>query len=118
MLSNVSKTEPLPPEIARILEFFEAHCSEPLNIRRLASEWGMSLPTLNKRFRAAVHMTPYQYLLRLRLQRAAYLLQTDDWTIKEVAELAGYRNPLHFSSEFHRFHGCSPREFRKKLHSF
>ncbi len=117
MLSNVSKAEPVPAEIARILEFFESHCSEPLNIRRLASEWGMSLPTLNKRFRAALHMTPYQYLLRLRLRRAAYLLQTDEWTIKEIAEMAGYRNPLHFSSEFHRFHGCSPREFRKKLRS-
>ena len=117
MLSNVSKTGPVPAEIAKILEFFETHCSEPLNIRHLASEWGMSLPTLNKRFRAAVHMTPYQYLLRLRLRRAAYLLQADDWTIKEIAEMAGYRNPLHFSSEFHRFHGCSPREFRKKLRS-
>ena len=104
MLSNVSKTGPVPAEIAKILEFFETHCSEPLNIRHLASEWGMSLPTLNKRFRAAVHMTPYQYLLRLRLRRAAYLLQADDWTIKEIAEMAGYRNPLHFSSEFHRFH--------------
>lgn len=117
MLSNVSKTGPVPAEIAKILEFFETHCSEPLNIRHLASEWGMSLPTLNKRFRAAVHMTPYQYLLRLRLRRAAYLLQADDRTIKEIAEMAGYRNPLHFSSEFHRFHGCSPREFRKKLRS-
>lgn len=49
------------------------------------------------------------------MHRAVTLLQTDAWAIKEIAEMCGYRNALHFSSEFHRTYGCSPREYRKKL---
>ncbi len=115
MLSNVHQEQPLPREIAQILDFFEEHCSEELNMTRLAESYGMTLPTLNKRFRAALHMTPYQYLIKLRMHRALSLLQTDEWAVKEIAEMCGYRNPLHFSSEFHRVFGCSPREFRKKM---
>ena len=35
-------------------------------------------------------------------------------SIKDIADRVGYRNQLYFSSEFRRFSGMSPREFRKK----
>ena len=115
MLANVHQAQPLSQDVAEILDFFEEHCSEEVNMRHLAERYGMTLPTLNKRFRSALHMTPYQYLIKLRMHRAVTLLQTDAWAIKEIAEMCGYRNALHFSSEFHRTYGCSPREYRKKL---
>ena len=65
------------------------------------------------RFRAGFHLTPYRYLMRARLLRAARLLCESRLTVKEIGALVGYGSPFHFSTEFTRFHGRSPREFRR-----
>lgn len=80
----------------------------------LAEELGVSLPTFNVRFRASFGETPYQYLIRMRLLHAARLLGGSRLTVKEISQLCGYGNPFHFSTEFTRFHGCPPREFRRR----
>jgi len=116
MIANVQSSRQIPQDIAKILDYFEQHSMEHLNMKQIAAHSSISLPTLNKRFYAVMQMTPYQYLIRLRMHRAAYFLRENELAVKEISEMAGYNNPLHFSSEFRRLHGCSPREYRKKYH--
>lgn len=113
MLANTNLSQPVPLALTVLKEYLEQHFSEDLNMRLLAANHNMSLPTMNKLFRAVLHTTPYQYLIQVRMHRAAYLLAENHLTIKEISALIGYNNPLHFSSEFHNMHGCSPREYRK-----
>ena len=114
-IANAAKCQPIPQDIADIQSYFEKHYAENINMKQVAAEFNMSIPTLNKRFSNALHMTPYQYLIQLRMHKASCLLAGNKLTIKEIAAMVGYNSPLHFSTEFRRMHGCSPRHYRLKL---
>lgn len=118
LMADLLRTSPVPPETAEIQAWLDEHFAEPLRMEQLAAKYGMSLPTFNNRFREAFNMTPYQYLIQTRLLYAARLLGESSLTIKEICSQSGYGSPFHFSAEFSRFYGCSPREFRRKNREF
>lgn len=113
LTADLRRASPVPADMAALRDYLEDHLAEPLNMERLAAENRMSLPTLNKRFRAAFNLTPYRYLMQARLLRAARLLGGSGLSVKEIGARVGYGSPFHFSAEFTRFHGRSPREFRR-----
>lgn len=114
LLAELHRADPVPAEIDAVRSRLERNFLEPFRMEALAAELGVSLPTFNVRFRESFGETPYQYLIRMRLLHAAKLLAGSRLTIKEISQLCGYGNPFHFSTEFSRFHGCPPREFRRR----
>lgn len=57
------------------------------------------------------HVTPYHYLLRLKMNHAAGLLLESGALVKEVAGQLGFADPFHFSRVFKATFGLSPRKF-------
>lgn len=57
--------------------------------------------------------TPYKYLIELRIKLAIQLLQTTNFSIKEVAEKCGFYNAAYFSKIFKEYHSVPPGSFRK-----
>ena len=57
--------------------------------------------------------TPYQYLTRLKMNKAAELLEDSTMLIKEISAAFGYDDPFHFSRIFKNVLGISPKEFRR-----
>ena len=113
LIADEKKRSPIPPDICRIMSIMEEHIGKPLLMKDLAKNFGMSLPTLNAKFREYLHQTPYQHLIHLRMQRAVSLLASMS-SIKEIAVRCGYPTPLHFSAEFKRCFGMSPRKYRRE----
>ena len=65
-------------------------------------------------FRQEMHTTPHKYLMNLRLQSAADILQAGtSGSITEIARMCGYHDPLYFSRMFKKKFGLSPREYAK-----
>lgn len=65
-------------------------------------------------FRRFGRESPFQYLLHLRLNRAAELLLTTDWLIKDVASRLLFTDAFNFSRTFRSSFGVSPNELRKR----
>ena len=59
------------------------------------------------------HHSPYQLLLRLKMQHAAEQLQNPVLLVKQVAEAAGFADPFQFSRTFKREFGLSTDAFRR-----
>ncbi len=59
--------------------------------------------------------TPYQLIMRIRMEKARQLLIKEAWGIKEISEAVGYSSPYHFSSIFKRYYHLSPTEYRRRL---
>jgi AraC-like DNA-binding protein len=97
--------------VLKLREELENHMTEKISMATLAKKYNMSLPVLNRIFRQNMHQTPYQYLIRLRMETALRLL-TENLRIKEIAARVGYADPLHFSAAFRKLYRCSPRAFR------
>lgn len=65
-------------------------------------------------FKRYCHIPPSQYIMGLKLNKAANLLLTTNDKIKEIAEQVGFGDPYHFSKNFKQFHGHSPNHYRCK----
>ena len=110
------KVSPLRPSmLQRISDFIDANLAADISLRALAELCAMSVEHFLRSFRAATGKTPYQYVLELRLAKAALLLKSDPAPVSAIAPECGFRNLSHFSLRFRAHFGTSPSQFRREL---
>ncbi len=108
-----SLREAAPHLAARVAATLEAHIDdETVSIERIARSLGHSRRRLELAFRAGCGQSPYQWLLRRRIDRAKNLLATTRLKIQEVGLRCGYSRQQQFSATFRRQVGLSPSHFR------
>jgi AraC-like DNA-binding protein len=91
----------------------EQHFVRLRTLEQIATECGMNSAYLCRLFRRFDHQSPYQHLLRLKMNHAAMLLQQPGTLVKDAAVIVGFRDTFHFSRVFHNVLGASPTEFRR-----
>lgn len=84
----------------------------PLSVDALAREAGMSGPVFHRAFKAVTGTSPLQYLKATRLARAKGFILAQGMPASEAGRRVGYDNPSHFSREFKKHFGVSPRDAR------
>lgn len=93
-----------------------AHLGEPLSVRDLARVCGVGVTSFTSSFREAAGVTPHRYLRRTRIERSCELLRTTRLSIREVAEIVGFRGQSHFCSAFVAERGLTPSAYRSASH--
>lgn len=89
--------------------------SEPdFSIEDFAREAAMSRVQLHRKLRALVNQSASEFLMAIRLKRAAELLKQKTGNISEIAYDVGFNNPSYFTSNFTKHYGLSPSEYLKK----
>lgn len=84
-------------------------------IEELAHHFSISESTLLKTFKKVYRISPKQFLDQLRNNEARYLLSQPNILISEIAELVGYSSVSHFSRQFKKWNGMSPKEYKEYL---
>ena len=97
---------------ANIKEFIDRNYAKPLTVAALARRARLSPFHFIRTFRAAVGMTPHQYVRERRLERARHLLSTTSMPVTEVCQAVGFTSLGSFSTLFRRATGQSPNAFR------
>ena len=105
--------QPLDPIVANILEQLQDRLADPPTLEELGEVSGYSAQHLNRLFKQTVGVTPLQYLLRLRMDRAAQLLVDGQWTVAAVGQAVGYDSPFYFSRVFRKHFGLSPSQYQQ-----
>ena len=85
---------------------------ETFSVEKLASEVAQSRGNLHKRLRELLGESPSELIRRLRLERAAQLLEAEAGSVAEVAYAVGFKSVAHFSNAFHEHHGVRPSAWR------
>jgi AraC-like DNA-binding protein len=98
--------------IASTLSYMKEHLDKPLRAATLASVAKMSLPHYFVIFKRCTGSTPIDYFIRLRMERARELLATTSCSVKEIAGLLGYDDPLYFSRVFKSVNQSTPTQYR------
>ena len=80
----------------------------------LASQFGLSVRSLNRRFTAATGYGPQGYLQRVRMRHAQRLLETTSEPVDQTRRSAGYRDPAAFRRAFKQATGLSPNGYRNR----
>lgn len=105
---------PKEPEKARILKrYIDEHIEQSFSVEQLAGLIFHSPSQTIRIFREAYGCTPYEYILRRKIQRACALLTQTNLQVQEIAERLHFADAHYFSATFRRRMGVTPREYRK-----
>ncbi len=100
-------------QIARALRHLHAHPETPWTLASLAESIGLSRAALAKRFKKLTGVPMFDYLTRVRMQRARELLRETQLPLYEVAGRVGYESDLAFTRTFKKHVGTTPTRYRK-----
>jgi AraC family transcriptional regulator len=113
---RISSTKPLLPKILRrIQERIEAELNRQLSLHALAKESGYSRAHFLRMFRAATGLTPHQYVLERRLNRAQQLLKQKQTALADIAVACGFSSQTHMTDSFRNHLGITPGEYRRSF---
>jgi len=99
--------------IRNAMDYFKANMHKSITITQVAYMLGLSAEHFIRVFREEMHMTPYQYFMRLRTEAAAAELITTDLPVSEIAERYAFENQFHFSKVFKKCTGFTPTAYRR-----
>ncbi|MBE6546672.1 MAG: helix-turn-helix transcriptional regulator [Ruminococcaceae bacterium] len=100
--------------IAPAVEAIERDFTDPsLTVAALAERCGISEVYFRSIFIHSFGVSPKEYLIRRRIEYAKQLLIQGELKISKIAQLCGYGEPCHFSREFKRMTGVSPKEYEE-----
>jgi AraC family transcriptional regulator len=99
--------------LKQAIEYIQAHLGENLSLREIADELGMSQYYFCRLFKRSTGVSPHQYLMQQRVEKAKYLLKQSNLTVTSVALECGFANQSHFAKYFHKCTGLNPKAFRR-----
>lgn len=102
-------------QLQPVLDWLEVHYGDPnVGIEQMAELLKLTSRQMNTLFQTAFHVSPYAYLIRLRLKKSKELLLLDRrLTITEVASKVGFRDASHFVASFRKQLDITPEKFRQ-----
>jgi AraC-like DNA-binding protein len=100
-------------EFGPVLAHLRDHYNAPITNRQLARLAHMSVRAFERKFHASFHLTPQKYLRKLRLRMASRALVYTGESLAEIAWACGFSDQSHFTREFRRHFGRTPRDYRE-----
>jgi AraC-like DNA-binding protein len=101
-----------PSHVERLVQrakfLMEENIYGEINLSAICDSLGVSASRLNEVFKAYTSMTPYQYFINIKIQKAKELLSRSDSSIKETAFRLGFKDEYYFSRLFKGKTGVSP----------
>lgn len=99
-------------QLGPVLQYVQAHISEELSVEKLARVGGFSAVHFHAVFKKEFGVGPMKYVWRMRLDLASRRLATKDWTLSQIADSVGFKDPFHFSHAFKAHFNMSPKAYR------
>lgn len=101
-------------QVSRALRVMQSKFAEKLDVDQLATIANMSSSSFHKAFKEVTSESPLQYLKKIRLNKARYLMVQENIKAYIAATEVGYESPSQFSREFKRYFGQSPAEMLRE----
>ena len=99
--------------VAKVIQYIQAHFSEPLRVRELAARAGFSAYQFEQRVRKIFQLTVGQLIQKTRMEFAVRQLRETENPIATVALDCGYSDQSAFARQFRQAVGLSPAEYRR-----
>ncbi|MGH7182619.1 MAG: AraC family transcriptional regulator [Nitrospiraceae bacterium] len=98
--------------LKRVTDYIEAHLDEDISLSALAEVAGMGTHYFCELFKQSMPLSPYQYVLQKRIERAKGYLREPHLKMIDVGVAVGFKNQSHFARVFKRIVGATPTQFR------
>jgi AraC family transcriptional regulator len=101
-------------QLSMIDELIDTHLGGRISLIDFAGRLGVSVRHFCRAFRASKGLSPHQYVIRRRVERARSLIEAGDLTYPEAAEMAGFADHSQMTKTFRRVLGVTPSHFRNR----
>lgn len=101
--------------IVTALKFIHHHVDRDLKVEDIVREVPLSRRSLEKRFLETTGYPIYKYILNLRIEKFAELLERTDKSISEIAHELGLNDTKNIARQFRQLKGTTPRGYRQRL---
>jgi DNA-binding response OmpR family regulator len=102
--------------LQKVMDKINEHVSDhSLNVEMLIKELAISRSVLQRKLLSLTGETPGELIRRVRLKKAAVLIEQNFGNISEIALEVGFNNPAHFSEAFKKQFGHSPFHYHQKF---
>ena len=111
-----SVTGKLPQyKLQQIIDYISAYLDRDLSIRELSNVVQMSPHYFSRLFKITTGITPHQYIIRCRIERAKNLLQQNQLSIANIAKEVGFADQSHLHRHFKRLVGVTPKSYLREF---
>lgn len=107
-----SRSAHYPAPVRAAVEFMEQNLKKNPKLPAIAGAAGLSVRHCIRVFQHHLHQSPRSFFIGLRISVAKTMLMHSGLSIKQIGNDIGYEDPFHFSAQFKRRTGLSPRAFR------
>ncbi|MBW5449420.1 response regulator [Cohnella sp. CFH 77786] len=102
-------------QIRDIKSYIDQHYFEDVKISTFTEKYYLSREYLMKLFKQEYGYGIYEYVLKVRMEKAKELLQAPELKIQNIADMLGYKDKNYFSKAFKNYCGLSPTEYRQQI---
>lgn len=102
------------PVVDRAIAYIQTHLSEKLSVEEISANAGYSASYFSHMFAEETGMSPYQFVMKSRVEHAMQLLKTTRLSVQEIAFQCGFNSAANFCYTFRRMISLSPHEYRKR----
>jgi len=99
--------------VTKAIKWIEVNYSRNMTIEEISDFVGLNRKYFSKLFKQSIGMSPQNFLIELRFNRACELMKNPYLSIGEISRSVGYADPLLFSRVFKKFKGLPPNSYRK-----
>lgn len=111
-MSNSLKQTLSDRQLLQVMNYISDRLADNVQLSDLAELLAMSQFHFSRCFKQSTGVSPYQYVLQQRIERAKHLLKTTQLPIMEIALLCGFSSHSHLGKWFRQYVGVSPKIFR------
>ncbi len=109
LIASDKKISVSDASFSKCLRYMELNFSDPeLDVEKVCEYGFVSVSSLQRAFREHLGMSPKQYLIKLRMNKALELLTANELTVKEISFLCGFSDEKYFSRAFKERYGYPP----------
>ena len=102
----------------KCIHYMDAHfCDPDLDVKRVCEAGFISRSNLYRLFLSRFGISPKQYIIKQRLNKALKLLVGEEYSVKEISSLCGFSDDKYFSRIFKEKYGYSPSKLRQNTHT-
>ena len=97
-----------------VADFINHNYNKEIKIEEMAQLAGLSKNYFGSAFKKALGETPHSYLIKIRISKAKVLLETTDYSLRDIAKEIGFKKASSFTSQFKASTGIIPSKYREK----